>query len=455
MKRTLIIAGLVVLVSVAAIAVFNRISFEKKRAGLYTQVFKGEFEIAIVSAGELRAENSVDIQGPEIAQRGDMRSMDIRIQDLVPEGTEVMEGDYVAQLDRSNFDNTLKDILDMIATQQKELDMRLLDSAVTLSALRDEVQNQRYVVEADSVTLMNSKYESPNIIRQAEINYDQSKRTLRQRERRYGLSVEQAKFQINIQRIRLGRITRRKNDYEDVLSNFTIRSPSKGMIIYKRDWRGNKRKTGSTISPFDRVVATLPDLSSMLSRILVTEIDISKLEKGQKANIVVDAFPKNTFNGYVTSVANIGEKLPNTDSKVFEVLIKINGTDPLLRPSMTTGNKIVVKTIENAIQVPIECVQAGEDSIPFVYTKNRFKQVVVLGESNEKYVIIEQGLEPGTTIFLNEPDEHDKFRLTGTELIPAIHERERARRAINEKFIVKEEEIKEAGKSAPVSELQK
>jgi HlyD family secretion protein len=455
MKRTLIIAGLVVLVSVVAVVVFNRISSEKKMAGLYTQVFKGDFEIAIISAGELKAENSVDILGPEIAQRGDMRSMDIRIQDLVPEGTEVREGDYVAQLDRSNFDNTLKDILEMMATQEKDLEMRLLDSAVTLSALRDEVQNQRYVVEADSVTLINSKFESPNIIRQAEINYDQAKRTLRQRERRYGLSVEQAKFQINIQRIRIGRITRRKNDYEDVLANFTIRAPSSGMIIYKRDWRGNKRKTGSNINPFDRVVATLPDLSSMMSRILVTEIDISKLKKGQKANIVVDAFPKNTFNGHVTSVANIGEKLPNTDSKVFEVLIKINGTDPLLRPSMTTGNKIVVKTIENAIQVPIECVQAGEDSIPFVYTKNKLKEVVILGESNEKYVIIEQGLEQGTTIFLNEPEEHDKFRLTGTELIPIIRERERDRRAVNEKFNVKETALKEAVRPAAASEVQK
>jgi HlyD family secretion protein len=455
MKRTLIIAGLVVLVSVVAVVVFNRISSEKKMAGLYTQVFKGDFEIAIISAGELKAENSVDILGPEIAQRGDMRSMDIRIQDLVPEGTEVREGDYVAQLDRSNFDNTLKDILEMMATQEKDLEMRLLDSAVTLSALRDEVQNQRYVVEADSVTLINSKFESPNIIRQAEINYDQAKRTLRQRERRYGLSVEQAKFQINIQRIRIGRITRRKNDYEDVLANFTIRAPSSGMIIYKRDWRGNKRKTGSNINPFDRVVATLPDLSSMMSRILVTEIDISKLKMGQKANIVVDAFPKNTFNGHVTSVANIGEKLPNTDSKVFEVLIKINGTDPLLRPSMTTGNKIVVKTIENAIQVPIECVQAGEDSIPFVYTKNKLKEVVILGESNEKYVIIEQGLEQGTTIFLNEPEEHDKFRLTGTELIPIIRERERDRRAVNEKFNVKETALKEAVRPAAASEVQK
>jgi multidrug efflux pump subunit AcrA (membrane-fusion protein) len=434
MKRVYIISGIIVLVSVLALVVFNRLASEKKTAALYTEVIKGDFEIAITTAGELKAENSVDIKGPEIAQRGDVRSMDIRIQDLVPEGTEVKEGDYIAQLDRSNFDNTLKDILERLGEMQKELDMKILDTAVTLSAYRDEIQNQRYVVEADSITLKNSVYESPNIIRQAEINYDQSKRTLGQRQKRYELNVAYAKFNIDIQRLRISRFTRRKNDYEDILASFTIKAPSSGMVIYKRDWRGNKRKTGSSINPFDRVVATLPDLSSMMSRIYVTEIDISKMKVGQKANIVIDAFPKNTFNGVVKSVANIGEKLPNTDSKVFEVLIKINGTDPLLRPSMTTGNKIVIETFKDVTYVPMECVQAEEDSIPFVYTRNKTKQIVLLGKSNEKYVIIEQGLEHRESIYLATPENPEKFRLTGNDLTPIIKERDRVRKAENQKY---------------------
>jgi multidrug efflux pump subunit AcrA (membrane-fusion protein) len=234
--------------------------------------------------------------------------------------------------------------------------------------------------------------------------------------------------------LRITRFTRRKNDYEAILASFTIKAPSSGMVIYKRDWRGNKRKTGSQVSSFDRVVATLPDLSSMMSRIYISEIDINKMKVGQKANIVIDAFPKNTFNGVVSSVANIGDKLPNTDSKVFEVLIKINGTDPLLRPSMTTGNKIVIDTYKNVTYVPIECVQAEEDSIPYVYTKNRTKQIVLLGKSNEKYVIIEQGLKPGESIYLATPENPEKFRLAGNDLIPIIKDRDRARKAENEKY---------------------
>ena len=87
--------------------------------------------------------------------------------------------------------------------------------------------------------------------------------------------------------------------------------------------------------------------------------------------------------------------MPNTNDKVFEVQIKIDGSDPVLRPSMTTGNKIMIKTMKDAVYIPIECVQAGIDSIPFVYKKNGTKQIVLLGESNEKNVIIEKGLESG------------------------------------------------------------
>jgi HlyD family secretion protein len=434
MKKVYIYSGIIVLVSVLSLVVFNKLASDKKSASLYTEVSKGDFEISITTAGELRAENSIDVKGPEIAQRGEVRSADLRIQDIVPEGTEVKKGDYVAQLDRSQFENTLKDILEFLAQTEKDLNMMILDTAVTLSAYRNDVQNQIYIVEADSITLRNSQYEPPMTIRQAEINFDQARRTLVQRKRRYSLNVAYSKFRIDVQRVRLGRITRRKNEYEDILNQFTITSPSSGMVIYKKDWRGIKRKAGSMITSFDRVVATIPDLSSMMSRIYVSEVEISKIKPGQKASVVVDAFSQKSFKGAVATVANIGEKLPNTDSKVFEVLIKIEGTDPLLRPLMTTGNKVTIQTFNNVTQLPIECVQAEEDSIPFVYTKKRTKQIVVLGPSNEKYVIIEQGLNAGETVYLSTPEKPEKFKLSGSELIKTIRDRERAKKAEFEKY---------------------
>ncbi|MCB9028623.1 MAG: HlyD family efflux transporter periplasmic adaptor subunit [Bacteroidales bacterium] len=128
------------------------------------------------------------------------------------------------------------------------------------------------------------------------------------------------------------------------------------MVIYKREWNGAKRKVGSEISPWDPVVATLPDLSSMISKTYVNEIDVSKVKAGQPVRLTVDAFPEKSYTGEVISVANIGEQLPNTDAKVFEVITKIDGSDPILRPSMTTGNQIMTKTFMDVIYVPLETV---------------------------------------------------------------------------------------------------
>ncbi len=200
------------------------------------------------------------------------------------------------------------------------------------------------------------------------------------------------------------------------------------MIIYKRDRLGAKRKVGSSISPWDNVVATLPDMSSMISKTYVNEIDVSKVKAGQRVEIIVDAFPEKSYTGTVTSVANIGEQLPNADAKVFEVQIEVDGTDPILRPSMTTGNKIITKTISDVTYIPLESVQTGNDSIPFVYHKNGDKQIVVLGESNENNVVVEQGIAPGEQVYLSTPEKPESFDLKGEELIAVIKEKERVKK---------------------------
>lgn len=222
----------------------------------------------------------------------------------------------------------------------------------------------------------------------------------------------------------IGRIQRRVNDTQDLINSFTITAPSPGMVVYFRDRRGNKRREGSSISPFDRVVATLPDLSSMVSKVFINEIEISRVMPGQKVDITVDALPDKVFKGTVFNLANIGETLPNSDFKMFEAQIKIDGIDPAFRPAMTTDNKIFIKTFDNVVYVPLDCVRTGPDSIPVVYTKSGLKKVVIPGESNDKFVIIEQGLEPGPLLHTTMPERPEKYRLANAELIPYLKDRE-------------------------------
>ncbi len=428
-KRTIIITGIIVVVAIIVLIVISKVTSKKDIQNLYAESKRGQFDIVVTTTGELQAKKSTDIFGPEFTQSRGIRAMDIKITDLVPEGTEVKPGDYVATLDRTTFDNSLKDELERLLTMETNLEMKILDTAVTLSNLRDNIKNQRFTVEEAQITLDQSKYEPPTTIRQAEISLDRASRSLDQSIRGYSLRVEQAKSDMRSMKNNLSEQRTRVSDLQTVLSKFIITAPSAGMIIYKRDRMGTKRKVGSSISPWDNVVATLPDMSSMNSKTYVNEIDVSKVKSGQKVEIMVDAFPEKAYTGMVTTVANIGEQLPNADAKVFEVNIEVDGSDPILRPSMTTGNKIITKTISDVIYIPLESVQAGADSIPFVYMKNGNKQVVVLGESNENNVVIEQGLESGVQIYLSTPEDPEGFKLVGEELITVIKDREKAKKA--------------------------
>ena len=123
MKKILVIGG--VLLAVIALIVFNKMTSKRGITESFTEVKKGVFEISVTNSGELIAEKSIEVKGPEIvmgSQGGgghDMRGMDFKIQDIVPEGTIVKEGDYIAQLDRSSYSNTLKDEIETLKTYQK------------------------------------------------------------------------------------------------------------------------------------------------------------------------------------------------------------------------------------------------------------------------------------------------------------------------------------------------
>lgn len=446
-KRIMIILSIVV--PVVALILFNKFTSSRPDKNNFVEVKKGTFEITVSNSGELIAEKSVDVKGPEIRQNnqhggggpgggrqggGDMHAMELKIQDIVPEGTIVSEGDYIAQLDRSSYANTLKDAEETLKTYQNNVDMKVLDTAVVLTNLRDDIKNQRYMVEEANITLAQSKYEPPATIRQAEIALDKAQRTLQQKIKGYDLRLAQTLSEINHEKRHLAQQQRLVEDLTEFLSGFTIKAPSSGMVTYKKERNGTKRKAGSNVNPFDRVIATLPDLSSMISKVYVNEIDISKVKPGQDVNITIDAFPKKSFSGRVMTLANIGEQLPNSDAKMFEVLIKMEDSDPEIRPSMTTGNKIIIKTYDNVVYIPTECVQAGLDSIPFVFEKNKTKQIVVVGESNEKNVIVEQGLEAGSQIYVIPPENPETFKISGEELILVTRERNNARRLENQRF---------------------
>ncbi len=372
-------------------------------APVVTKVERGPFHIYVRGTGELKAKHSVKITGPK-----GMRAAHIyqtTITDMVPEGTIVKKGDYIATLDRSELDQRIKDHQSELEKIETQLQQAVIDTAIELRSLRDELINMRFAMEEKKLQVAQSRYEPAMVIRQAEMELEKAQRDYTQLLERYQLTQEKSRAKINEILASLTQTKRRLQQLLELAKEFTVYAPADGMVIYAQSWSG-KIGPGSQISAWNPVVAELPDLSEMLSRTWVNEVDISKVQVGQEATIQVDAFPGNTYPGRVVSVANIGEELKGYDAKVFEVNIELLVTDSLLRPAMTTSNEILAWQYDSVHYVPLEAI--FRDSVTFAYIRTPtgvVKQEVVTGEANDEAIIIDYGLQTGQEVLLTEPPQ--------------------------------------------------
>lgn len=367
---------------------------------ILAEVKSGKFKVEIMTSGELQALNSVEVLGPSGARR--YRLGNFTIESMVDEGTVVNKGDVIAILDRTELFNRLEDRKLDLEQNKAAFEQTQLDTSLVLREERDNLINLEYEVEAQKLILDQSQYEPPAIIKQNEYNYQKAVRDLSQAKERYRIKTMQERARMVEVGAKLREVQLEVSQIEDILKQFTVTAPQNGMVIYVQG-RGGKVREGSQVSAWNPVVATLPDLSQMQSITYINEVDIRKVRIGQRVEIGLDAFPEKKLTGQVIQVANVGQQRPNSDAKVFEVLIKINESDPLLRPSMTTSNSILIEELDNVVYLPLDAVNVENDSINYVYLKNGTKQEVKLGKANANDVVVEMGLNPGQEVFLSTP----------------------------------------------------
>ncbi|MCO5251141.1 MAG: HlyD family secretion protein [Candidatus Kapabacteria bacterium] len=415
MKKIIITIVVLALVGAAVWAYFN---FFQAVATEYVTVkpIYGEFLSLATTTGELRAKNSMEIRGPQHARSVGIWQM--KITKIVEEGTIVKEGDFVAELDKSEIMTKIKDIQLNIQKNESQFLQSKLDSSLTLSSARDELENLKFNMEEKKLLMEQSKYEAPSIIRQAEIDYERIQRNFTQSQKNYQTKVKQSIAKINVIYTDLVKEQQKLHQYNDVLSQFTILAPAEGMVIYAREWSGRRKVVGSTVDAWYPIVATLPDLTIMESVTYVNEVDIQKIKEKQPVKISLDANPDKRITGKVVKVANIGEQKSGSNAKVFEVVIELSETDSSLLPAMTTSNEILIDKLDKALYIPLEGLHTEDnidkEKVYFVYKKEKskiVKQEVKIGIMNQNEVVIESGLTADDEILLSEPAEKSELEL--------------------------------------------
>jgi len=385
---------------------------DRTEKNIFSEVHKGDFEISVFTSGELEAKNSIQILGPE-----GLRSVNIyqiKITDIVPEGTVVRKGDFIATLDKAELGNKLKDASNDLQKYQSQYTQTRLDTALQLRLARDEMVNQEYSLKEKQIALEQSAYEPPATIRQIQLEFDRTNRALEQSRKNYELKRSQYVAKMEEAGASLSQAQTSYDRLTDLLQKFTITAPEGGMLIYQREWNGKKRGVGSTIGVWDPTVATLPDLTIMNSKTYVNEVDIRKIKASQTVQVTLDAYPDKKLSGIVSSVANVGEQNPKNDSKVFEVVIKINEKDTTLRPAMTTGNKIIVNKLKDVLSIPLESIHNLGDSVTYVFVKQGLslvRQEIVAGETNENFAVVKQGLMGTEQVYLSMPSKPESYKL--------------------------------------------
>lgn len=415
MKRVKIFAGILGsgFLLVLGFTFFNK---EVPKDMMYVQAERTNFVVSVETKGEIEAASAVTIYMPEIFFSGKIRLYEITMTDIVPEGTKVKKGDYVAKLDHGAVEKEIEAVEEIIEKRTEELEVAKIDTAVKLSQQRNQIEQNMDDLKEKKIILEQSIYDSKAVQRKAELGVLQAERMHENSIHSYQRMLMYEKNRITSTQNRLDKNLEIKGYYEQLMKDLTIYAPEQGIVIYAQDRRRNKIKAGTMLHRYrgsHNRVATLPNLDSLLSVTYINEIDISKIYKGQEVALAIDAMPDLEVKGEVLHISNIGKNSSSNDGKVFRVEIYIEKPDKELKPAMSTTNKVIISTFDDALIVPVNAVHS-DGTNNFVYLKNGMniiKKQVITGQQNSNKIIIEKGLKEGDKCLIREPQNKDEIQL--------------------------------------------
>ncbi len=399
LKNSKLITGSLVLFIIVIIILMN--SFSSSASNVPTfKVKKDNFLVSITESGEIRAKNATSIVTPRV--RGN-----IKIVYLVPEGTYVHAGDTVVKFDPTEAFTALKDAEAKLEIAQSDKAKLMADQKSQLTSLESALKEAELSFELSKLNLEQMKFEAEIKQRQAKLEHEKNQLSLLKAKQdlesqKIIQKSELSKTNIQVQQAQSD-LERAKRDLEAL----TLTTPKEGLVVYETNWStGRKVMIGDTPWPGMPVVS-LPDLSSMQSMTYVNEVDVSRVRKGQKVLVKLDAFQDSTFTGIISSVASLGRTKDRTSTiKVFEIEVDMQSQSPILKPGMTSSNKIIINQIPNVVYVPQECVfDNGGKKIVYLKNGSGFdEQVVETGEKSENYVVVTKGIKTNDVVALMDPN---------------------------------------------------
>lgn len=350
-----------------------------------TTVRRGPMEFSLRATGAVDAKRAFTVTAPR------SRSRNLQITWMAPEGAMVAQGEPVVRFDSTQQEAEVAENDATLRINQASLERQKQELAIQEKQLALELtQAQRNYDE--------KRHEAPKIAEEARLQLELAELNARAKLDQIRADVQKAELEVQRARDKAAEARRE-------LDQMTLSAPIPGMVVYLEIWKGSSMsKVQQGDSPWQgQGLINLPDLSEMIVKATVSEVDASKVEVGQEVVIGLDAFPDSRFSGKVAMKGTLARrKEPNSKINVFDVEVAITDKDERLKPGMSASCRIIVDRTEEVLALPLEAVFEVEGK-PTVYLENRKPHSVEVGRRTDTEIEVRSGLEAGQRVCLVDP----------------------------------------------------
>ena len=204
---------------------------------------------------------------------------------------------------------------------------------------------------------------------------------------------------------------------EQALEDATFTAPIDGIVVFNSPAAaaaaaaaagggasaggGSEIGEGSAVSPASAPFSVI-DLDALKFTAEVDEVDISRVEDGMAADVMLDAFPGEVFESEVIRVNPVAQPTA-TGGTIFEVELQMNRAGENILIGMKGDADIEVSSREGALTIPVEALfsEGGTDYVYVVENDRLRRTEITVGATTDTEVEVIEGLESGQRVALS------------------------------------------------------
>jgi HlyD family secretion protein len=286
----------------------------------------------IKATGELVAATSFKASPPSVSQL-----WQYNIQELAPESSVLKAGEVIVGFDSQTITQLLETKTVELQSAQQELTNRLQQDEQRFEELKLELAERKMEFERDRRKAeITDHSRSENDRRKARIDFTIASNQYDLAKSRLNFHQQQRQAQAEMLQSKIGRLGSEVAQYQAEIASMRVAAPFAGVVIYVTNFEGEKFSVGDT-AQFGQPIAEVSQLDTLYVKAEIDEIDVKRLQLGQKVQIQLDALPERAFSGTLSSLGvAVRDKSSENLSRVVDAQVSFDELDPaVLRPGMS------------------------------------------------------------------------------------------------------------------------